>query len=150
LVFAIVPGFLGETHFAALGYSLLFRRTPERRQLDYLRYVGASDETAKEVQMFGLAGWLADRYDALADQFYRENRELAIKRALVGSVLALLGTLGYYGAYVLILLDTVSGAITVGSLTFLAASFARSRDLVQRIFSSATDTLEQALYLRDL
>jgi ATP-binding cassette subfamily B protein len=150
LVFAIVPGFLGETHFAALGYSLLFRRTPERRQLDYLRYVGASDETAKEVQMFGLAGWLADRYDALADRFYRENRELAIKRAVVGSVLALLGTLGYYGAYVLILLDTVSGAITVGSLTFLAASFARSRDLVQRIFSSATDTLEQALYLRDL
>ncbi|HEY8309748.1 MAG TPA: hypothetical protein VIG47_04295, partial [Gemmatimonadaceae bacterium] len=57
LVVAIVPSFLGETHYASLGYSLLFRWTPERRQLDYLRYVGASDETAKEVHMFGLAGW---------------------------------------------------------------------------------------------
>ena len=150
LTFAIIPGFLGETHFAALGYSLLFRRTPERRQLDYLRMVGASDQTAKEVQMFGLAGWLADRYDVLATQFYEENKSLAIRRAIVGSGLAVLGTMGYYGAYVLILMQTVNGAITVGSLTFLAASFARSRDLVQRIFSSATDTLEQALYLRDL
>src|SRR5690606_24199339 len=77
-------------------------------------------------------------------------RDLAVRRAFVGSLLAILGTLGYYGAYVLILIDTVSGAITVGSLTFLAASFSRSRDLVQRIFSSATDTLEQAMYLKDL
>ncbi len=150
LFIAIVPAFLGETHFAALGYSLLFRRTPERRQLDYLRYVGASDETAKEVQMFGLADWLSDRYQTLADRFYDENRALAIRRATVGSALALLGTLGYYGAFVLILVQAVTGEITVGSLTFLAASFARSRDLVQRLFGSATDTLEQALYLRDL
>ena len=59
LAVAVLPSFLGETHFAALEYSLLFRWTPERRQLDYLRYVGASDETAKEVQMFGLAPWLS-------------------------------------------------------------------------------------------
>src|SRR4051812_28849388 len=66
LTVAILPSFLGETHFASLSYSLLFSRTPERRELDYLRYVGASDKTAKEVRMFGLAGWLADRYAALA------------------------------------------------------------------------------------
>src|SRR5205085_8145851 len=47
LVVATLPSFVGEAHFASLQYSLLFRRTPERRQLDYLRYVGASVETAK-------------------------------------------------------------------------------------------------------
>src|SRR5215213_927767 len=62
LVVAIVPSFLGETRFAAMEYSLLYRWTPERRQLDYLRWVGASDDTAKEVQLFGLAGWLTERY----------------------------------------------------------------------------------------
>ncbi|HUQ99940.1 MAG TPA: hypothetical protein VM166_10825, partial [Gemmatimonadaceae bacterium] len=46
LAIAVLPSFLGETHYASLGYSLLFRWTPERRQLDYLRYVGASDKTA--------------------------------------------------------------------------------------------------------
>src|SRR5919199_1980201 len=83
LVAAIVPSFVGETHFAALGYSLLFRWTPERRQLDYLRYVGASDRTAKEVQMFGLAPWLAERYRVLSTRFYEENRDLSVRRGVV-------------------------------------------------------------------
>ncbi|MEO7217777.1 MAG: ABC transporter ATP-binding protein, partial [Gemmatimonadaceae bacterium] len=120
LIIAIVPSFLGETHYASLGYSLLFRWTPERRQLDYLRYVGASDETAKEVHMFGLAGWLTRKYDELSQRFYDENKKLSIRRAIVSTLLSFLGTLGYYGAYVLILLSAVRGEITVGTLTFLA------------------------------
>ena len=100
LVVAVLPSFIGETHFAGLSYSLLFRWTPQRRQLDYVRYVGASDRTAKEVQLFGLAPWLISRYRALSDRFYAENRALAIKKAFVSSGLSLIGTLGYYGAYV--------------------------------------------------
>jgi ATP-binding cassette subfamily B protein len=81
LVLATLPAFVGEAHFASLQYSLLFRRTPERRQLDYLRYVGASVETAKEVQIFGLAPWLIGRYRLLSDLFYDENKILSYKRA---------------------------------------------------------------------
>ncbi len=150
LTIAILPSFLGETHFAALSYSLLFRRTPERRELDYLRFVGASDKTAKEVQMFGLAGWLADRYAALAARYYEENKRLSIRKGVVSAALSLVGTLGYYGAYVTILLRAVAGAISLGTLTFLAAAFSRSRDLIQRLLLSASDIYEQSLYLRDL
>ncbi|MEO5816452.1 MAG: ABC transporter ATP-binding protein [Gemmatimonadaceae bacterium] len=150
LTIAILPSFLGETHFAALSYSLLFRRTPERRELDYLRYVGASDKTAKEVQMFGLAGWLSDRYAALAAKYYEENKALSIRKGVVSALLSLVGTLGYYGAYVTILLRAVAGAISLGTLTFLAAAFSRSRDLIQRLLLSASDIYEQSLYLRDL
>ena len=150
LTVAIVPSFLGETHFAALSYSLLFRRTPERRELDYLRYVGASDKTAKEVQMFGLAGWLSDRYAALAQRYYEENRRLSVRKGLVSAALSLVGTFGYYGAYVTILLRAVAGTISLGTLTFLAAAFGRSRDLIQRLLLSASDIYEQSLYLKDL
>jgi ATP-binding cassette subfamily B protein len=150
LTVAILPSFLGETHYASLSYSLLFSRTPERRELDYLRYVGASDVTAKEVQMFGLAGWLADRYDVVAQRYYEENRALSIRKGLVSALLSLLGTLGYYGAYVTILLRAVAGTISLGTLTFLAAAFSRSRDLIQQLLLSASDIYEQSLYLRDL
>jgi ATP-binding cassette, subfamily B, bacterial len=139
LVVAILPSFLGETHFAALSYSLLFRRTPERRELDYLRYVGASDETAKEVQMFGLAPWLTERYRVLARRYYEENARLSVRRAIVSTLLSIVGTLGYYAAYVVILLRAIGGRITIGTLTFLAASFMRSRDLIQRLLLSASD-----------
>jgi ATP-binding cassette subfamily B protein len=150
LAVSVIPSFLGETHFASLGYSLLFRRTPERRQLDYLRMVGASDRTAKEVQMFGLAGWLAERYRVLADRFYEENRALSVRRAVVSTGLSLFGTAGYYGAFAVILAQAVASAITIGTLTFLAGAFARSRDLVQRLLVGASDVIEQSLYLRDL
>jgi ATP-binding cassette subfamily B protein len=150
LAIAIIPSFLGETHFASLSYSLLFRWTPERRELDYLRYVGASDRTAKEVQMFGLAGWLSDRYAVLAQRYYDANKALSVRKGVVSALLSILGTLGYYAAYVTILLRAVAGTITIGTLTFLAAAFARSRDLIQRLLLSASDIYEQSLYLRDL
>jgi ATP-binding cassette subfamily B protein len=150
LAVAILPSFLGETHFAALSYSLLFRWTPERRELDYLRFVGASNTTAKEVQMFGLAGWLSDRYAALAQRYYDENKRLSVRKGIVSALLSIIGTLGYYGAYATILVSAVAGAITLGTLTFLAAAFGRSRDLIQRLLLSASDIYEQSLYLRDL
>ncbi len=150
LAIAVIPSFLGETHFASLGYSLLFRWTPERRQLDYLRYVGASDKTAKEVQMFGLAPWLTERYRDLSQRFYEENRSLSLRRGVVSALLSILGTVGYYSAYVVILIRAVKGDITIGTLTFLAASFGRGRDVIQNILLSASNVAEQALYLRDL
>jgi ATP-binding cassette subfamily B protein len=150
LAIAVIPSFLGETHFASLGYSLLFRWTPERRQLDYLRYVGASDKTAKEVQMFGLAPWLTERYRDLSQKFYEENRNLSIRRGVVSALLSILGTVGYYAAYIVILIRAVNGDITIGTLTFLAASFGRGRDVIQGILLSASNVAEQALYLRDL
>ena len=156
LALAVLPSFLGETRFAALGYSLLYSWTQERRQLDYLRYVGASDVSAKEVKLFGLSDYLVRQYADLSDQFYEANRALSIKRAVVSSALSLLGALGYYGAYGAIIYLTVTqrrsaaGPFTLGVLTFLAASFRQSRDLIQRFLLSLAQLFEQALYLDDL
>ncbi|HEU5049182.1 MAG TPA: ABC transporter ATP-binding protein [Gemmatimonadales bacterium] len=156
LVVAVVPSLLGETHFAALGYSLLFSWTPQRRQLDYLRYIGASDISAKELKLFGLSSFLVERYDRLSREFYEANRSLAIRRSAVSVALNALGTLGYYGAYAAIIYLTVigyrspAGVFTIGVLTFLAGSFRQSRDLIQRVLLSFAQVYEQSLYLDDL
>ena len=113
-------------------------------------FVGASDRTAKEVQMFGLGPWLTERYRVLAQQFYEENRSLSQKRAAVSASLSLLGTFGYYSAYGLIIYQTVRGLVTIGTMTFLAASFSQSRDIIQRLLLTATEVYQQVLYLRDL
>jgi ATP-binding cassette subfamily B protein len=156
LALAVMPSFLGESRFAALAYSLLYSWTEERRQLDYLRYIGASDVSAKEVKLFGLAGFLVGRYAELSSEFYEANKALATRRAIVASLLAVVGTLGYYGAYGAIIYLTVTGyrshagPFTIGVLTFLAASFRQSRDLIQRTLLSASQLVEQSLYLEDL
>jgi len=150
LTVAVLPAFLGEAHFASLGYSLLFRWTPERRLLDYLRYMGASDESAKEVKLFGLSDFLVGRYATLSEKFYQENKRLAVKRNIVSTLLVTLGTLGYYGAYGVIIYRAVMGGFTIGTLTFLAGSFRQSRSLIQSVLISLSSIYEQSLYLSDL
>ncbi len=150
LALALVPAFLGESHFNTLGYSLNYSWTPERRQLDYLRQVGASVETAKEVKIFNLHRFLIDRYKLLAGRFYQANRKLARKRALWGTVLAALGTLGYYAAYAYIAWRTIRGDFSIGDLTFLSGSFMRLRQLLEGLLTGFSQVAGQALYLDDL
>ncbi|HEU4773371.1 MAG TPA: ABC transporter ATP-binding protein [Lysobacter sp.] len=150
LAIALIPAFVGEAHFNALGYSLNFAWTPERRQLEYVRQMGASVETAKEVKIFNLHRYLIARYRTLADRFYLANRALARRRALWGSALSALGTLGYYIAYAYIAWRTVRGDFTIGDLTFLAGSFRRLRQLLEGLLVGFSQVAGQALYLDDL
>jgi ATP-binding cassette subfamily B protein len=150
LVAAVIPAFLGENHYSKLAYSVLYRRTPQRRQLDYLRLLGASTQSAKEVKIFGLGPYLTKRYGAVAQSIEDENRSLAIRRASVGTLLNFVATGGYYGAYLVVLSRTLAGTISLGTFTFLTGAFSKSRSYIENILSSLNDITAEAMYLKDL
>src|SRR5690606_19943592 len=108
LPLSFVPAVLGESRFNTLSYFLSRWRTPERRQLEYIRHVGASAETAKEIKLFGLGDFLVERFRGLADRIFRENRKLSVDRALWGTLFAAISTLTYYGAYAYIVWRTIA------------------------------------------
>jgi ATP-binding cassette subfamily B protein len=149
LFVAVLPAFAGESYFNDRNYSLSRRQTPERRELDYIRYIGASDETAKEVKVFSLSGFLVDRFRQLSTKFYRDNKQLAVRRSVWGTVFSLIGSLGYYGAYVYIISRTITGHLSIGDLTFLAGSFRQLRSLLEGILSRFTAVSQGAIYLKD-
>ncbi len=150
LVAGVIPAFLGESHFAFLGYAKNFRQTPIRRQLDYLRVLGGSKEAAKELKLFGLKDFLTARFTHLSDQIYDEDVGLARRKLIAGSMLSLVGTAGYYGAYLYVIYRTVAGALTLGSLTFLTAAIQQAGSNIQQIFSTVSSIADQALFLTDL
>jgi ATP-binding cassette subfamily B protein len=150
LALAVLPVYFNETFFNQRTYSLTRSWTPQRRELDYLRMVGASDQTAKEVKVFGLEGFLKTRFAELADAYYRANRRLALKRNGWASLFHTLGTGGYYVAYVVIIGQTISGIISIGDMTFLAGSFMRTRGLMQGMLQRLSGIAQRALYLQDL
>ncbi len=150
LLVALLPAFLGEAHFNAQTYTLDFGRTPERRELDYVRQTAASVETAKEVKIFGLNAFLIEHYKRLAATFYDANKALALKRAVWGGLFTAIGTIGYYAAYVWIAWRTLQGEFSIGDLTFLAGSFLRLRTLLEGLLAGFSSTAGQALYLNDL
>ncbi len=150
LVAAVVPAFLGESHFAFLGYSLNIRQTPVRRQLDYLRVLGASKESAKELKLFGLSDFLTGEYARLSNQIYGQNVRLARRRLLAGSLLSLVSTAAYYGAYAYVIFRTVTGELSWGTLQFLAGAIAGASNNIQTIFATFSSIADQSLFLTDL
>jgi ATP-binding cassette subfamily B protein len=149
LVVSIIPTILHEIKFSGTSYSLARSWTQERRELDYLRYAGASDVTAKEVKLFGLSNYIAERFKVLSDKYYLLSKKLAKQRAGWGSFFNVIGTGAYYGAYILIVFRTVAGIFTLGDLTFLSGSFNRLRSKLQGFFTRFTAITESALYLQD-
>lgn len=149
LVVAVLPSFLSEAHFSRSSYSLVRSWTPQRRELDYLRYIGASVETAKEIKVFGLDDFLTRRFTKIANEYYHVNKKLAIKRTIWGTLLQIGSVVAYYGAYLLIIVRTVAGALTVGDMTFLSGSFNRLQNQLQTLLSTFTRITESALYLQD-
>lgn len=150
LVMAVVPAFLGESHFAFEGYSLNMLQTPLRRQLDYLRTLGASKESAKELKLFGLSGFLSGEYARISNQLYDQNVQLARRRLRAGAFLSVLSTAAYYGAYAYVIYQTVAGRLSWGSLQFLAGALAGASTNIQSIFSTFSSIADQSLFLTDL
>jgi ATP-binding cassette subfamily B protein len=150
MAFGVLPSFIGETHYAFLGYAKNFRQTPAKRQMDYLRQVAGSREGAKEVKLFGLNKFFTNRFQALANQIYKEDVALSRSKLIVGGLLGVIGTLGYYGAYVYVIWRTLHGAYDIGYFTFLTAAIQQASSNLQQVFSTASGIADQALFLTDL
>ncbi|WP_263384671.1 ABC transporter ATP-binding protein [Granulicella arctica] len=150
LALGVIPSFLGETHYAFLGYAKNFRQTTAKRTMDYLRQVAGSREGAKEVKLFGLNKFFTDRFQALADQIYVEDVALSRSKLIVGGLLGIIGTLGYYGAYVYVIWRTLNSGYDLGQFSFLTAAIQQASSNLQQVFSTASGIADQALFLTDL
>jgi ATP-binding cassette subfamily B protein len=150
LVATVLPAFLGETHFAFLGYAKNFRQTPIKRQLDYLRQAGATKEAAKELKLFNLSEFFTNRFAKLSDIVYEQDVELARTRLSIGSVLSIISTGGYYGAYAYVIWKTLAGKWGIGTFYFLTAAILNARSNIQQVLSTLSGIADQALFLTDL
>ena len=149
LVISIIPTLLNELKFSSSNYKLTSRMAPERRQLDYMRVIGASDVTAKEVKLFGLADFISRTFSTTANKYYQSIKKLTIKRSVWGAIFNIIGVIAYYGAFVFIVLKAVVSLVTIGELTFLAGSFNKLRNQLQVMFTRFSNITESALYLHD-
>src|SRR5207237_8690812 len=108
---------------------------PVRRQMDYLRMLGASKESAKELKLYGLGSFFVNHYSDLSDQIYTQNMRLARRRLLVGALLSWLSTAGYYAAYAYVIYWTVKGRLIIGTRLFLPGEIAGAKSNRQKIVS---------------
>jgi ATP-binding cassette, subfamily B, bacterial len=150
MVLCVLPAFAGETSITFDVYSNARRLTPLRRELDYLRTLGSSRDSAKEVKMFGLEEYLRARYQVLSEMVIASTRQIALRRLLWGSLLGVVASIGYYGGYAFLAFEALAGRMTVGTLTFLAGAVAGANVQFQAIFTLFSQVSEQTLFLTDV
>ncbi len=151
LALGVLPTFVGETHFAFLGYAKNFRQTPAKRQMDYLRQVAGSREGAKELKLFNLSDYLTNRFTRLSQNIYEENVALSRKKLVAGGLLGVIATLGYYGAYAFVIWRAVTGGFdNIGEFYYLTNAIIQASSNLQQVFSTASGIADQALFLTDL
>lgn len=149
LVFSTVPSFIGEYYFNSKNYELTRSQSHRRRELEYISSIGASNETAKEVRLFDLSDFFINRYRSIFKNLYTDTKKLGIKRSVWGTLLAVLGTAGYYIAFVSIVQRVVSGALTIGGLTFLLGSIRQLGAVLQNVSRRFSVVSQGSLYLGD-
>ena len=149
LVLALLPTLLSEAYFNEKTYDWSVATTPERRQMEYVRHVGSVADLAKEVKLFGLGEFLADRFGALAETPFVARRRLAISRAVWGSLFGAVGSLAYYAAYAVLAWRAVRSEISLGDLIFLSGSLLRLNGLFEGLILGLTQIASQAQYLND-
>jgi ATP-binding cassette subfamily B protein len=150
LLVSLIPSLFGESRLRNLAYSVLYKLTPERRLLDYLRFLGVSAHTVKEVKVFRLHSYLERLHDDISTQINKENAKVSLKKAAVGCFLSSISIAAYYGGYVTLITRAVTRSISIGTFTFLTGSFNRSRTCVERITDNLNIISENVLLLNDL
>ena len=142
-----IPAFIAETRFSEQGFRLLTRRAPETRQINYLARLLTEDTAAKEIKLFNLGNTLLARYMTLFDKFFREDKSLAVRRAVVGFGLGLVATLGFYGSYAWIVWRTVQGSISLGDMTLYLSIFRQGQTTFQSILAGIGNIYENNLFM---
>jgi ATP-binding cassette subfamily B protein len=145
-----LPAFIAETKFSGDAFRLFKWRAPETRMQIYLETLIAREDYAKEVKLYGLGPRLLDRYRAIYDKLYREDRALTIRRDVWGFLLGLVATLALYGAYAWIAVTAVAGAITLGAMTMYLMLFRQGQSAVSAVLSAVGGMYEDNLYLSTL
>jgi ATP-binding cassette subfamily B protein len=150
LVLAAVPATVVEMKFSAAAFRLRNRRSPEARRMNYLEYILANDDHAKEVKLFGLGPVLLDRYKSLGETFYAENRRLDIQRTSWAWSLSLLATLAFYGAYAFMAIDAALGLLSLGNMVLYVMAFRQGQQSFQSILSAIGSMYEDNLDMSNL
>jgi ATP-binding cassette subfamily B protein len=150
LIAAAIPATIAEVRFSSAAFRLRNRRSPEARQLNYLEYVLANDEHAKEVKLFGLGPVLLQRFRALGQTFYEDDKKLSIRRAGWAWLLSLLGTGAFYVSYALMALAAAAGRLTLGNMVLYVMAFRQGQQGFQSILTAIGGMYEDNLYMSNL
>lgn len=147
LVGASLPALWVGIRFSGVRFRMMRRQTQSGRLAEYLQKVLTTQEFVKEVRLYNLGDYLLGQWQEIRDRFNRELAGVAGKQAWLRFGVGLMSTLGFYGAYTWVIVDTLRQRVTIGDLTMYTSAFQQSQGLIQNILFNVALVYEYNLFV---
>jgi len=149
LLLAIVPDLLVRIRFSRKYYRMKTEQSATEREMYYHNRVLTGFPFAKEQKLFGFSAYFLLKFNALQNKLFHEK--LSIRRAeFAGLVLAqIFAVLLIFGALASVAMLKVNGLITIGTVVLFFFAFQRGYSVLNELFRSFTQFIEDNTYLND-
>lgn len=150
LAITALPSFVAETKFSGDAFRLFRWRAPETREQAYLEVMIAREDYAKEVQLYQLGPLFLERYQAIFERIFGEDRALTWRRNLWGMALGVISNVTLYGAFAWTVIETMAKRLSLGEMTLYLLVFKQGQGAFASILNSIGGMYEDNLYLSTL
>ncbi|MFO0681152.1 MAG: ABC transporter ATP-binding protein [Sandaracinus sp.] len=150
LAVAAVPAFIAEIRFDADTFKLFSWKSEESRRQNYYEMVITTAQHVKETKLFGLGRFFLDKYRAIFWKVWKEDRDLAVRRAGWSLVLGEISTLTFYGIYASVALRAAAHQITLGEMTMYLVAFRDGQRALRSLLHLVSQAFDDRLYLAAL
>jgi ATP-binding cassette, subfamily B, bacterial len=150
LVATSIPSVIAETRYSDSAFRLFRWRSADTRMQLYVESILSREESAKEIQLFGLGPRLLNRYQEIFDRLYQEDKKLASKRHYIALLLSSLSTLSLYGSFTWVAVCALMRTISIGGMSMLIVVFRQGQGALSTGLSALAGIYDDALYLSTL
>ncbi|MDJ0702835.1 MAG: ABC transporter ATP-binding protein [Leptolyngbyaceae cyanobacterium MO_188.B28] len=147
LLLSSLPTFWLGVRYSNRRFWMRRFQTPEKRLSDYFGKILTEQDYVKEVRLFNLGQYLVGQYRRIRRRFNQESRRLAAQQAQAQFGIGVISAFGFYGAYGVVLWQTLQEDITIGDLTLYVGAFQQAQNSIQTILISIATVYEFNLYV---
>lgn len=133
--------------FSNKGFAFMRKQTLNSRLSSYLQGLLTQQQVAKEVRLYNLGPYLLRQWHRISLNHHHEMQELMFQRTAARFQIGLLPSLGFYAAYVWVIIQTVKSRITLGDFTMYSGAFSQAQGLLSSLVENISTAYEANLYV---
>ena len=149
LFVSIIPGVITRLKFSRKLYKLKESQSTKEREMYYYNRILTGFPFAKELKLFGFAGFFQSHFSSAQDKLFKEKISLTKSElwlqifAEVFAIILIFFSLGYVSYLKL------TGKITIGTVILFFFAFQRGYSVLNDFFRSITQIMEDNTFLND-
>ena len=145
-----VPNTIINFRYRRKTVNYMWRRSKERRQMNYYTELMVNKDMAKEVRMFGLSDVFIDKYSSVFNVYYKGLRRLICSEYAWHIFLAIIHSAATCVFYILIAQKVLTGEFGIGDYSLYTAALTSVSATVGSLITLSAHIYEGTLFIDNL